>query len=171
MSKDMKIRDLKENEWVKCENEDEVRALWDWFNDNGYVRSEFDNLKNILDYFENDKNTLFCPIPQDCHYGWDFEYDKKYTNFKDLIIHDSTDTSILKVNVKVKPDSTNLSIKDLKDGQTFIMSDEDGEYLAMKTSDIDGEVYVTTFDDFYTYKNNEKYYKVVRLVSCELNEV
>ena len=170
----IKIRDLKEDEWVKCENEEEVEVLWNWFNEHGYVRSGFDNFQNILDYFEDDKNTLFCSRSQHYDYGWDFEYDEKYTNFKDLIIPDSTDSSILKVNVKVKPESTNLSIKDLKDGQVFIMSEaSDGyiEYLAMKTSDIDGEVYITTFDDFNTYKNNEKYYSVVRLVNCELNEV
>ena len=40
----IKIRDLNEDEWVKCENEEEVRILWDWFNRNGHVRSDFDTL-------------------------------------------------------------------------------------------------------------------------------
>lgn len=182
----IEIRDLKENEWVKCENEEEIRVLWDWFNRNGYVKVKDDGLEEMIGKFKNFNNNIFRfvkPEESPIDYGWyDGRYDDTcaaqdtYTNFKDLIIHksDSTDPSILKVNVKVKPEVTNLSIKDLKDGQTFIMSDvSDGhaEYLAIKTSDADGEVYVTTFDDFKTYKNNEKYYTVVRLVNCELNEV
>ena len=182
----IKIRDLREDEWVKCENEEEVRILWDWFNEHGHVKVDEDSLQGMIGRFKNFNNNMFRfvkPRESPSDYGW---YDgwsddtcaaqDTYTNFKDLIIHksDSTDPSILKVKVKVKPEATNLSIKYLKDGQIFIMrdiSDKDIECLAVKTSDIDGEVYVTTFDDFKTYKNNEKYYSVVRLVNCELNEV
>ena len=91
-----KIRDIKPNEYIKCSDESDVKILYNWFKENGYIT----------------EGEVWDSI--DCMLGIDIDHNYTYKNYAYSIHKSMTNKSWGAIDFKYIPKSGKLiELKDI----------------------------------------------------------